>query len=101
MTREVTLQQFRALQLPPLVQSVGQVIGAVGVLYWFWWVLIEKGFLQVLISGDPALQTILLGVPLFLILPAIYYTAIFILLRVMVWILKGREPVNQSDPPAL
>ncbi len=100
----ITLQQFRSLQLPGSLQRAGQVIGAAGVLCWFWWVLFEKGFMQVLITGAPDLQVILMGLPLFLILPAIFYTAIFILLRVLVWLFgaaESREPEDPEDPPAL
>jgi len=90
----VTLEQFRALQLPPALQRIGEGVGGAGVLYWFWWVLIEQGALEEM-TRAPALVEILLGLPLILILPALYYTAVFILLRVILWLLLGdeKEPV--------
>lgn len=91
MGRQPTLQQFRTLRLPVPLHRVGQSIGVAGVLYWFWWLLFEKGFLQTLLSDNIEMQVILLGVPLALILPAIYYTAVSVLLRVLFWLFTGRE----------
>ncbi len=98
----MNLQQFRALQLPPQIQRLGEWIGGLGVLYWFWWVLFEKGAL-VSLTESPQLMEILLGLPLILIIAALYYTAVFVLLRVMLWLLWGRkqkEPMDPSDPSA-
>lgn len=97
----MTLQQFRALQLPPLLQRTGELVGGVGVVGWFWWILVEQGVLGELM-GQPELVEILLGLPLILILPALYYTAVFILLRVLYWLLVGdaKEPVDRDDLPA-
>ena len=86
----MTLDQFRAIQLPPTLQQLGQWGGGAGVLYWFWWVLIEKGALASL-TGGPKLMEILLGLPLILILPAIFYTTVFLLLRVVVWMQLPEE----------
>ena len=102
--KKITLQQFRSLQLPRTLQRAGQGVGVVGVLCWFWWVLFEKGFLQVLLTGAPDLQVILMGLPLLLILPALFYTALFILLRVVTWLFfspESREPEDPENPPAL
>lgn len=81
----MNLQQFRSIQLPNHLQSIGEWVGGGGVLYWFWWILIEKGALQSLTQG-PQMMEILLGLPLILILPAIFYTTLFLLLRVIVWL---------------
>ena len=96
----MTLQQFRAITLPPSLQRLGEWVGGGGMIYWFWWVLVEKGALRSL-TESPALQEILLGLPLILILPAIYYTAIFLLLRFGVWLLLPieKKPMDQEDPP--
>ncbi|MBC8520066.1 MAG: hypothetical protein H8D24_06650 [Gammaproteobacteria bacterium] len=97
MRHQITLQQFRMLRLPVALHRAGQFIGVAGVCYWFWWVLVEKGFLQTLLSDDLGMQAILLGVPLVLILPAIYYTALFILLRVLFWLGSSDEEVSDED----
>ncbi len=96
MGAQITLQQFRGLQLPVVLHRAGQIVGVTGVLYWFWWVFIEKGFLQTLLSDSLEMQVILLGLPLALILPAIYYAAVFVLLRVLFWLLIGGELAEDS-----
>lgn len=95
----MNLQQFRALQLPVMLQRVGQWIGGVGVVWWFWWVLLEKGALSSL-TEDPNLTEILLGLPLILILPAIYYATVFLFLRVLYWtIFSPHQEAPQQETP--
>ncbi len=96
----MNLQQFRALQLPPYWQRLGEWVGAGVVLYWFWWILIEKGAWASL-TGGPDLMEILLGLPLILILPAIFYTAVFILLRVVLWLLLPELPPAEEEDEQL
>ncbi len=92
----MTLQQFRSLQLPPKLQRLGEWTGGSIVLYWFWWILIEKRALDSLLNG-PGLMEILLGLPLILILPAIFYTMVFLLLRVVVWLMLPPDEVLDSE----
>jgi len=82
----MTLEQFRQIELSPTLQKSGELVGGAGSLLWFWWVLLEKDFLQIVLSEQAGMVEMLLGIPLLLILPAIYYTAVFILLRFLVWI---------------
>jgi hypothetical protein len=91
----MNLQQFRTLQLSPTLQRLGEWVGGVIVLCWFWWVLIEKGAWASLLGG-PELMEILLGLPLILILPAILYTMVFLLLRVWVWLRAGAVEPDQE-----
>ena len=95
----MNLQQVRALQLPAVLQRVGQWTGGVGVAWWFWWVLLEKGALSSL-TEDPNLTEILLGLPLILILPAIYYATVFLFLRVLYWIIfSPQQEVREQETP--
>ncbi len=103
----MNLQQFRTLELPPQLQQLGQWVGGAGVVLWFWWILIEKGAWASL-SGSPEMMEILLGLPLILILPAIFYTMVFLLLRVWAWINLPQQqepeqerPMDPEDPSAL
>ena len=84
------------LQLPPLWQKLGEWVGIAGVLFWFWWVLVEKGALASL-TGEPEVVEILLGLPLILMIPAIFYAAVFILLRVLVWMLWPADVQSDSE----
>lgn len=93
----MNLQQFRMLQLSPQLQQLGQWMGGSGVVLWFWWILVEKGAWASL-SDAPEMMEILLGLPLILILPAIFYTMVFLLLRVWVW-LTAPMPEAQEDFP--
>ena len=93
----MNLQQFRALRLPVMLQRLGQWIGGIGVAWWFWWVLVEKGALHSL-TVDPKMTEILLGLPLILILPAIYYATVFLLLRVLYWTIVSPQQETPMDP---
>lgn len=92
----MNLQQFRNLQLPPKAQRLGEWVGGGVVLYWFWWILIEKGALDSLLNG-PGMMEILLGLPLILILPAIFYTMVFLLLRVVLWSMMPSEEGQETE----
>lgn len=106
---------FRNARLSPFFHLLASVVSLGSVLYWFYFSLIQKSFLENVFSGQALMVDLLFGLPIVLIFAIVIYAFLYWSIKFLVILLlpqtiihiaseleedEGNETLDLSEPAA-